>query len=279
MKKFSAIIFAFLLFIFTLSAFAQTDNRASKTWEVQKYDIIATLPAAETDRFLNVRAVLNLRNASASSASSLTLRISPAAEVAGVKVNGTTADFSKGEEKVGNGTLQRTIVRGVSAPAGGNVSVEVTYKLKVDENTGLNTLSPIGSQFLPLSFWYPTPNSWFFARGADFAPVRLQVGSGNGLTVVASGAESGDAFDQKLNTQPFFVTGSWDAVNASNVSVLLPKGASAEEQKRAGELAALAGDAKTFIANLLGAAPDSPVRIVAVRRGSGFASGGTILVD
>jgi Tfp pilus assembly protein PilF len=279
MKKFSAIFFAFLLFTFAFTAFAQTDNRASKTWEVQKYDLTATLPAAETDRFLNARAALTLRNASASAASSLTLRINPAAEVTAVKVNGATADFSKGEEKVGSGTLQRIILRGVSAPPNGNLAVEVTYKLKVDENTGLSALSPVGSQFLPLSFWYPTPNSWFFARGADFAPVRLQVTSANGLAVVASGVESGGAFEQKLNSQPFFVTGNWDTVNAGGVSVLIPKNAGAEEQKRANELAALTADAKTFITNLLGAAPETPLRIVAVRRGSGFSSGGTILID
>ncbi|HEY8559936.1 MAG TPA: tetratricopeptide repeat protein [Pyrinomonadaceae bacterium] len=279
MKKSSAIFIACLIYIFSLTATAQTDNRASKTWEVQKYDITATLPTVETDRYLNSRVVLNLRNASTSPASSLTLRISPAAEVSAVKTNGAATDFSKGEEKVGSGILQRIILRGVSVPAGGNLAVEVTYKLKVDENSGLNALSPVGSQFLPLSFWYPTPNSWFFARGADFAPVRLQVVSANGLTVAASGTESGGVYEQKLNAQPFFVTGNWDAVSANNVSVLLPKGAGAEEQKRANELAALASEAKTFVASLLGTAPDAPLRIVAARRGAGFASGGTILVD
>jgi hypothetical protein len=279
MKIFSAIIFAFLLLAFAFSAFAQTDNRASKTWEVQKYDITATLPTAETDRFLNVKAALNLRNASGSAASSLTLRISPNAEISGVKTNNATADFSKGEEKVGSGTLQRIILRGVSVAPGGNLTVEVTYKLKVAENSGVNALSPVGSQFLPLAFWYPTPNSWYFARGADFAPVRLQVISPNGQTVAASGTESGGAFDQKISSQPFFITGNWDALNANNISVLMPKGAGENEQKRAGELAALASDAKTFIANLLGTAPDSPLRIVAARRGAGFSSGGTILID
>ena len=277
MKNFSAILFAFLLF--TFSVFAQTDNRASKTWEVQKYDITATLPTTETDRFLNVRAALNLKNVSASAASSLTLRISPNAEVAGVKTNNAATDFSKGEEKVGTGTLQRIILRSVSVASGGNLAVEVTYKLKVAENSGVNALSPAGSQFLPLAFWYPTPNSWYFARGADYAPVRLQVNSANGQTVAASGTESGGVFDQKINVQPFFVAGSWDAVNANNVSVLIPKGADANAQKRAAELAALASDAKTFTANLLGTAPDSPLRIVAARRGAGFSSGGTILID
>lgn len=276
MKNFSAVFFAVLILAF--NAFTQTDNRASKTWEVQKYDITATLPTAETDRFLTSRAVLNLRNASSGAASSLTLRISPAAQVTGVKINGAAADFSKGEEKVGSGILQRIVLRGVSAPAGGNLTVEVTYKLKVDENSGLSALSPAGSQFLPLSFWYPTPNSWFFARGADFASFSLAVG-GNGQTVISSGAVRGDTFDQKLNSQPFFVAGNWDTVNANNVSVMLQKGAGAEEQKRANELAALAAEAKTYATNLLGAAPDVPLRIVAVRRGAGFSSGGTILVD
>jgi len=275
----NCLISLFLVLTFSIFAFSQTDTRASKTWEVQRYDITATLPSAETDRFLDVRAVLNLRNASASAASSLTLRISPSAEVSAVKTNGATSDFSKGEEKVGSGTLQRIIVRGVSAPPNASVAVEVTYKIKLTENSGLSALSPAGSQFLPLSYWYPTPNSWFFARGADFAPVRLQVNSANGQTVVSSGAENGGAFDQKLYSQPFFVAGSWDALTAGNVSVLLPKGATPDEQKRANELAALASDAKTFMANLLGTAPDTPLRIIAVRRGSGFSSDGTILID
>ncbi|MEP6704834.1 MAG: hypothetical protein ABJB34_08520, partial [Acidobacteriota bacterium] len=38
-------------------------------------------------------------------------------------------------------------------------------------------------------------------------------------------------------------------------------------------------EAKTFVANLLGPAPDVPMRIVGVRRSGGFSGGGTILVD
>jgi tetratricopeptide (TPR) repeat protein len=60
---------------------------------------------------------------------------------------------------------------------------------------------------------------------------------------------------------------------------LLAKGAGADEQKRANEIAALIADAKTFTANLLGPAPETAWRVVAVRRGSGFSSGGTILFD
>ncbi|MDQ3490181.1 MAG: tetratricopeptide repeat protein, partial [Acidobacteriota bacterium] len=56
-------------------------------------------------------------------------------------------------------------------------------------------------------------------------------------------------------------------------------GSGAEEQKRSAELASLASEAKSFTANLLGSAPDAPLRLVAVKRGGGFSSGGTIFVD
>lgn len=276
--KFS-LIFAFLIFTFAFSAFAQDESRASKTWEVQKYDIAATLPQAETDRNLTARAVLNLKNVSSKAASTLTLRISPNAQVGSVKINDTAADFSKGEEKIGSGSLQKIVVRVPAIQSNGNLSATVEYKLNVKENNGLNAISPNGSQFLPLSFWYPTPNSWYFPRGADFAPVRLQVNAASGQTVVASGTRNANSFEQKLNVQPFFVAGDWDVSEANGGSVYLPKAAGAEEIKRAGEMASLAAEAKTFFANLLGAAPDVPVRIIGVRRGAGFSGGGTIFVD
>lgn len=279
MKIFQTAIF-FTILLFTQSIFAQDDSRASITWQMQKYDITATLPTSETDRNLTIKAVLNLKNVSSSTASRLTLRLSEKAEIADVKVNNTTADFTKGLEKIdASRNLQRTIVRLPSVAPNGMVSVEVNYKLKVDENSGLNTVSPVGSQFLPLAFWYPTPNSWYFARGADFAPFQFQVNSANGLTAVSSGVESANSFDQNLKGQPFFVTGNWDLVNANGVAVFVPKGVDAEAQKRANELANLASEAKTFTANLLGTAPDVPIRIVAVRRGAGFSGGGTIFVD
>ncbi len=275
-----ATILALLFFTFKAGVIAQSETVASRTWEVQKYDITATLPQAETDRYLSVKAVLSLKNVSNSSASSLTLRISDKAEISGVKINGSAADFRKSEEKISSGlSLQRANLIISSVQPGQTVSVEVNYKLKVDENSGLNALSPSGSQFLPLSFWYPTPNSWYFARGADFAAVSLQINSSFGGTVVASGSRGANGFEQKLNGQPFFVAGNWDSTNANGVSLLLTKGAGAEEQKRANDLAALASEARAFFANLLGAAPDVPLQIVAVRRGAGFSSGGTILVD
>lgn len=276
MKIFQTAIFLIIL-IYTHSIFAQDESRITATWQVQKYDITANLPQTETDRNLTVKAVLNLQNVSSRPASTVTLRISPNAEVSGAKVNDAPAEFTKGEEKIGNGTLRKIVMRVPSIQSGASVSVAVDYKLNVRENSGLNTLSPVGSQFLPLSFWYPTPNSWYFARGADSAPVRLQVNSANGETIVASGTSSGNSFDQKLNGQPFFVAGNWDSINANGVSVFVPKGT--EDKSRVNELAQIALDAKTYTATLLGNAPNVPLRIVAVKRGAGFSSGGTIFIN
>lgn len=273
----SILIFAFLLTALTFSAFGQTESRVAKTWQVQKYDIAATLPVTEADRNLTVKAVLSVKNVSSSMASTLTLRISPNAVVSAVKVNDATADFTKGEEKIGTGTLQRIVVRVAPIQPNGNFSVAVDYKLTVKENSGLNALSPAGSQFLPLSYWYPTPNNWFFPLGADYAPIRLQATAAGGETIIASGTQTANVFEQKLNGQPFFVAGNWDKVDSGNIAVFVPKGL--EDKVRAGEIAALAAEAKTFMTNLLGAAPDVPLRIVSVRRGAGFADGGTIFVD
>ena len=260
------------------SLLAQDDGRPSATWQVQKYDITAALPQTESDRNLTSKAKLDLKNVSTRPASTLTLRISPLAVISAVSVNGATADFTKGEEKIGAGALQRISIRVPSVAAGGTLTATVDYKLSTKDNSGLSAISPVGSQFLPLSYWYPTPNSWYFARGADYAPFRIQVNTG-GQTILSSGTETSGAFDNKFAGQPYFLAGSWDPVNAAGVTIYLPKGAAAPEQQLAKDLAAFVGEAKAFTANLLGTAPDMPVRIVAVRRAGGFSSAGTILLD
>jgi hypothetical protein len=266
-----------LLFTFALAISAQDDTRLSATWQVQKYDINATLPATDTDRSLTAKAKLDLKNVSTRPASTLTLRISPNAVISSITVNGSPVEFTKAEEKIGSGSLQRVAVRIPAVAPDGTASAVVDYKLNVKDNTGLAAIAPNGSQFLPLSYWYPTPNSWYFARGADYAPVRVQVSGGQPL--VASGSESAGAFDQKLSIQPFFISGNFEKQALSGVDVFLPRDLGSEEKKRAAELAALASEARTFYTGLLGPAPDTPLRIVAVKRGGGFGSGGTLFVD
>lgn len=259
-----------------MSAAAQSVG-ASATWRVQKYDLRVTLPPS--GRVVPVRAELSLTNVSAAPATTLTLRLSPSAEVTSVKVNQSVADFTKNEERAsGAVSLQRIGIRLPSVPAGGGVAAVVEYKLSVKENSALAALSPAGAQFLPLSFWYPTPNSWFFARGADAAPFRLEV-TGNGQTVVSAGIDAGGAFDLRSNGQPFLVAGTWDRIETGGVSVFVQKGVPTDTQKRAGELATLFTEARSFCEGFLGTAPDMRSRIVTSRRGAGFSGGGTVIVD
>ena len=272
------IIFAALLFT---SAFSQIPARtASATWQVQKYDLNVTLPQDERSRIITVRAVLDLKNVSSTPAGTLTLRISPLTEVSAVRVNDAVVDFSKSEEKINSATgLQRIGLRFGSIAAGGVVTATVDYKLTIKENSSVGAMSPVGAQLLPLSFWYPTPNSWFFTRGADAAPMRIQI-QANGMTVVSSGNKTAGAFDQRLNVQPFFLAGDWERTVGSNeVEVFIPKGSGVEERNRAADLANIAYEATPYIGRLLGPAPATPLRIVASRRGAGFSSGGTVLID
>ncbi len=271
------ILFALII---TTAAFGQDETRAVQTWKVQKYDLSVTIPQDDVSRSVSVVAVLSIKNVSGKPATSLTLRINQQAEIASVKINGTATDFAKSEEKVGAaGSLQRLVVRFPSVAADSIINASVDYKLTVKENSSLATISPVGTQFLPLSFWYPTPTSWFFNRGADNSSFKIRVNGGAAQSVVSSGTETGGAFEQKLKGQPFFVSGNWDVVTANGVSVYGPKSASPDAQKRIAELAALLSEARTFMTGVLGPAPDVPLRIVATRRGAGFAGGGTILVD
>ena len=85
-------------------------------------------------------------------------------------------------------------IRVPSTSPGSSIDRSVDYKLTVKDNHGLAAISPVGSTFLPLSYWYPTPNSWYFARGADYAPFQIKVNPG-GLNVVSAGSGN-SGYDQ-----------------------------------------------------------------------------------
>jgi len=252
---------------------------AARTWQVQRYDLVVNLPQAEKSRQIACQANLDLKNVSDSPAGVLTLRISPSAEVSAVQVNGATVEPTKSVEKLNAvSSLQRVAVRFPPAAPNAGLTVTVTYKLDLKENTAVAALSPVATQLLPLSFWYPTPTSWFFSQGADAAAFRLTVSGASGQTVSA-GTETGNGFDEKLNGQPFFFTGKWEVANQNGAAVYVPAGLGADGQKRAGELASLLSEAKAYFGGALGKAPDVPLKIVASRRGAGFSNGGVVVVD
>ena len=273
-----AILILFLLS--TAAVFGQAPARVVTTWQVQKYDLNVTLPQDERSRSITSKAVLTVKNVSGAPASTITLRISSLAEITAIQVNGATAESTKTEEKINSATsLQRAAIRIGSVAPAGIMTVSVDYKLTIKDNSPVATISPGGSQMLPLAFWYPTPNSWFYTRGADAAAFRIKVTASPGMSVVSAGKMADGGFDQSLKAQPFFIAGNWDVSDQNGVAVHIPKSTGAEGQKRATELAALFTEARTFMSTVLGKTPDVPLRIVSSRRGGGFGSAGTMIVD
>jgi hypothetical protein len=272
--------FILIILVLTFSGYAFSQTSANATWQVTKYDLNVTLPQAERDRAVTIRAIVTARNISGAPASSLTLRISPNADVSAVSVAAASIAPTKGEEKTASGaTLQRLALRIPAVAPAAEVTATVDYKLTVKDNSAVASVSPIESLFLPLSFWYPTPNSWFFAKGADAAPVSIKVTAPSGMQIATAGTSSATGFVSPINGQPFFVGGDWDVIDQSGVSVYVPKGSTGEPQKRAAEIASLFTDARTFMSSVLGEAPQVPLRIVGSRRGAGFADDGVVTVD
>jgi hypothetical protein len=258
---------------------AQDEPRAA--WQATNYDITVNNLGAE--RALNARAVVTLRNVGRGAGSTLSLRLNSKAEIKSLSVGSATAAYRSLPEPRG-GAQRLTITLPNAIAPNETVTATVEYRLPVAENSGLATISPVASQFLPLSLWYPMANTPFAVRGSDYAPFRITV---SGVDAISSGTEKSTGgnsiFEQTLNGQPFFVAGTWDRVegsgNAKGVTALLPKGATGDEQKQAEALIALANDARAFYAGMFGAAPAVPLRLVAVNRGAGFDDAGTALVS
>ena len=262
---------------------ARAQDEPSAAWLATRYDLTASPSVPE--RSLNVTARLTVRNVGRGAGSRITLRLSPRAEIKDASAGGAAATFRSRPEPRTN--LQAVSVNLPAAAApGSTVEVTLSYRLPLAENSGLAALSPAGMQFLPLSYWYPTPNTLYSLRGADTAPFTLRVeGSGTAVSsgVPAQPRNAASVYEQKLSAQPFFVEGEWDisegAGEAAGISIYLPKGASAEERKQGEALVSLAAAARAFYAGLLGSAPAAPIRLISVTRGAGFDDAGALLFD
>jgi tetratricopeptide (TPR) repeat protein len=283
--------FKLLLPALLCAPFARAQTPAEGTggpaWQVTQYDITVTPDAA--GRAFNARAILTARNVGTGPGRTLTLRLNPAAKVESASVGGADARFTPGADSLTKLQTARLQLPAEVAP-GGSVTAAVEYRMPVAENTGFASVSPEGLQLLPPSNWYPTPNTTLAPRGADYAPARVSVKGyssgeqGEGERLVSTGrAAQGGGYEQALNSQPFFVTGKWQVVEGSGdargVSAFMPAGSGADERREAEALVNLAASARAFYASMFGSAPDSPVRIVGVRRGAGFDSSGTLLLD
>ncbi|HSE33262.1 MAG TPA: tetratricopeptide repeat protein [Pyrinomonadaceae bacterium] len=263
----------------TLIALSQTEGTA--VWQVTKFDVNANVQ--QSDRTLNGTVTINAVNVGNAAGSTFTVRVNTKASVKSANVAGATASFRAVPET--RGDLQRIVVSlpGSVAP-NGSTSVTINYSLPVAANTGLAAISPVSSQFLPLAYWYPMPNTPLALRGVDTAPFRVSVNLPN---VVSSGVDKSSAgsavFEQTLSGQPFFLQGDWEKLEGAGegkgIVAYVTQGASADEKKRAEAIIAYTAAARAYLASALGPAPDVPVRLVAARRGSGFSDTGTILLD
>ena len=272
----SVVACASLVLLF-LSVSAQDDARAQ--WQIAGYDITASV--AQAERALAAVTTVTIKNTGRGPGSGLTLRLNSKAKVSSVTANGAPVSFHSLPDARPN--LQRLNLTLTSAvPPNSSINLAITYRMTVDANTGLESISPLGAQFRPESFWYPVLNTSYTIRGIDTAPFKLKVDGGNSISS-GSEKEPGSSFDQSLNAQPFFVQGAWERIEGSGdgkgITAFVASGAPADERKQAETMIAVAAAARTFYGGFLGAAPTVPVRIISVRRGSGFEDGGVVLVE
>jgi len=281
MRTLRVLLLVCSVFGFLLPAFVKAQDEPRAAWQATNFDITVNNLGAE--RALNARAVVTLRNVGLGAGMTLSLRINSKAEIKSVSIGSATASYKVSPETRG-GAQRVTITLPGAVTPNSNVTATVEYRVPLPENSGLAAISPVTSLFLPLALWYPSANTPFAVKGADYAPFRVTV---NGVSAISSGVEKSaggnSIFEQSLNGQPFFVAGTWDRVegtgSAKDISAFLPKGATAEEQKQAEALVAMANDARTFFAGMFGSAPAVPLRLVAVNRGAGFDDAGTVLIN
>jgi tetratricopeptide (TPR) repeat protein len=279
-RTLAAFLTTIVLIFLPSSVLSQEEARAA--WQITRFDITANVQQAQ--RLLAATALLNVTNVGRGAGSSFTFRINGKAAIKNVTVGSASATFRTVPESYGN--LQRVTVS-LPAPvtANGSLALNISYSLPVESNNGLAAISPIASQFLPMSFWYPAPSTPYTARGADTTPVHLVV---NGTGVMSSGIGKDDPsgaviYDNPINGQPFFLQGDWEKLDGTaenkNVAAFLTRGSPVEDHKRAEAIIALAGSARAYYSGLLGRAPDIPIRLVSVRRGAGFDDSGTVLLS
>lgn len=271
------------LYLYVPAATLRQTEEGSAAWQVVRYDLTVT-PSVAPERAIKVRAVISARNVGTASGATFTARLAPGAKVEAASVGEASARVSQRNEARTQLQLAR-VTLSPAVPVGGTVAIAYDYTLPVTDNSGLAAISGEGTQFLPLSFWYPTPNSPISPRGADYAPYRLTVNNAaGGETIVSAGRAVGaNSFELSLHGQPFFLTGHWETIegtgDARGTSVLVPQGAGAEERRAAESLINFAAAARAFYAGLLGPTPDAPLRLVGVNRGAGFDMGGVVLLD
>src|SRR6267142_2133006 len=172
MKSALVVLFVCLLCGFGLAFSVRAQDEPRAAWQVTNFDITVNNPGVE--RSLNARAVVSLRNVGRGAGSTLSLRLNSKAEIKSLSVGSATAAYRSLPEPRG-GAQRLTITLPNAIAPNETVTATVEYRLPVAENSGLTAISPVESQFLPLSLWYPMANTPFAVRGSDYAPFRVTI--------------------------------------------------------------------------------------------------------
>src|SRR6267378_1752256 len=160
---------------------AKAQDEARAAWQVASFDIAANVLQAE--RSLTAIATLSIKNVGRGPGSGLTLRLNSKAKIKSVTANGASASYhSLADVRPGLQRLNITLPSPLAPNA--TVSLSVDYRIPVERNTGLEAISPLGSQFLPLTAaaaaepsaggWYPMLNTPFTVRAGDTASFKLK---------------------------------------------------------------------------------------------------------
>lgn len=267
------------LFLSTAAYSTSAQETARASYQIASYDISASV--LQSERALAALTTVVVRNVGKAAGANFTLRLNSKAKIKSVTANSASVTFHVLPDA--NAGLQRVnITLPKALEAGGSISLVFDYRLQVDNNSGLETISQIGSQFRPESYWYPVLNTALTVRGVDTAPYKIRIEGGNALSS-GTDKDGGTTYDQPLYGQPFFLQGSWERIegsgDAKGITAFVTSGAPPDERKQAEAMLAVAAAARFFYASLLGAAPSAPVRVVAVRRGAGFGDTGTVLIE
>ena len=193
-KRLLGVIACASLFLIFLPATAQDDARAQ--WQIAGYDITANVLQAE--RALAAVTTVTIKNTGRAAGSGLTLRLNSKAKVSSVSANGGPVTFhSLPDARPNLQRLNLTLTTAVAANS--TISLAITYRMAVDANTGLESISAVGAQFRPESFWYPVINTSFTIRGVVPGVYRVEA-SGPNLFIKSMSWNGQDAHDNVLDT-------------------------------------------------------------------------------
>ncbi|MCS6884887.1 MAG: hypothetical protein RMM17_00385 [Acidobacteriota bacterium] len=256
----------------------------AQDYDIQRFDVSVRLNTVANTA--QVRAQIQVKNVTTQgrSGQSITFKINKDVRVEIASVDGAEAVYrQKADERLPELVNLTIDFPRALAPAATAV-VALSYSLELKESTALATISPNEVLLLPESFWIPLVHTPFVIYGPDYAPVKLTVGSTDGLKVVSDGRRvDATTYEQELLAQPVLIAGDYDEpfeLTAGGVSCefVLPKGILPLARKQAEAIATEVASIAAFYSKILEFRPDR-LRIVSCSRVGSQVIGTTLVLN